>query len=156
MTVLSPPVASRHAPEVGIGMLLRDANIAFNRVLRAHLAEFAINFGQFQHLRQLWEQDGMSQVELAERIGIAKAASTSVLDALERRGLIRRERDTTDRRRALVFLTPAGAALREPLWDCARAANVTARDGLTNQDVAILFDLVGRVCGNLRAALPVK
>jgi DNA-binding MarR family transcriptional regulator len=139
-------------PEVGIGMLLREANIAFNRVLRAHLAVFDITFGEFQHLRHLWEQDGLSQVELAGCIGIPKAASTSVLNSLERRALIRRRRDTTDQRRALVYLTPNGAALREDLWACAKAANATAREGLSNEEVATMFDLVGRVCGNLRRA----
>ena len=139
-------------PEVGIGMLLRNANIAFNRVLRAHLAGHGITFGEFQHLRHLWEQDGLSQVELAGRIGIPKASSTAVLNSLERRGLIRRERNPADRRRAIVHLTAQGAALRQPLWDCARQANASARENLAPADIARLFDLVGQITENLRRA----
>jgi DNA-binding MarR family transcriptional regulator len=140
------------APEIGIGMLLRDANFAYNRVLRARLTALDTTFSEFQHLWQLWERDGISQVELAERIGITKAASTSVLDTLERRAYIRRIRDGNDRRRTLVFLTPSGRSARKALSDCARDANAIAREGLQASEIKLVFDIVSRISANLKAA----
>ena len=156
MTVVMEDGHDREAPasappEVGLGILLREANIAFNRVLRVRLAEHGITFGQFQHLRHLWEGDGLSQAELSRRIGIERASSTSVLDGLERAGLIRRERDGGDRRRLIVFLTPEGAALRAPLWDCARRTNVDARQGLGAERTAAVFETLQMVVDNLDA-----
>ncbi len=133
---------ARHSPDVGLGMLLRDANIAFNRVLRNHLSTYGITFGQFQHLRHLWDEDGLSQVALSDRIGIAKAESTGVLDSLDRLGLIRRERDGSDRRRSLVFLTQKGLDLRPALWVCAKEVNRRARNGLSDAEVATMFELI--------------
>ncbi len=46
--------------------------------------------------------------ELAEATGLSSAATTTLLDRLERKGYVRRERDTVDRRRVLVELTATG------------------------------------------------
>ena len=138
-----------HSPDVGLGMLLRDTNIAFNRMLRCELGRHDVTFGQFQHLRHLWEEEGICQVELSRRIGIAKAESTGVIESLERVALIRRERDASDARRLLVFLTPKGRALRPPLWACARKVNRLARTGLNSSDAAKLFQLLDHVRRNL-------
>jgi hypothetical protein len=38
-------------------MKLRDGNAVFNKALREKLAQHDITFSQYQHLRQLWQQD---------------------------------------------------------------------------------------------------
>ena len=50
----------------------------------------------------------MSAGELADATGLSSAATTSLLDRLERRGFVQRERDTVDRRKVLVRMTPEG------------------------------------------------
>jgi DNA-binding MarR family transcriptional regulator len=126
--------------------LLRNADLAFNRVLREELARHDITFSQFQHLWQLWRSDGLAhalaQVELSRRIGIETASSTAAIDQLEKRGLIARARDGRDRRRINVTLTPAGRALERPLTACAAAVNARARRGLSKAKVAELFGIV--------------
>ena len=144
----------RAVPRVGLGALLRNADITFNRALREELARHDVSFSQFQHLWQLWQSDGLAQVELSRRIGIETASSTAVIDQLEKRGLIARERDPRDRRRINVTLTPAGRALQRPLTDCAAQVNAIARRGLTQAQVAMLFDLVETIIGNLRDGRP--
>ena len=145
----SRPAAQQDVPNIGLGMLLRDANAVFNRLLREELAQHNISFSQYQHLRQLWHADGLAQVELSRRIGIETASSTAVIDQLEKLGLIRRKRDSGDRRRIIVTLTPAGRALEKPLDGCAIAVNSRARSGLSKDEVASLFDLIGKIIGNL-------
>src|ERR1700749_1733636 len=96
--------AVRNVPDIGLGMKLRDGNAVFNKALREELARHDITFSQYQHLRQLWQEDGLAQVELSRRIGIETASSTAVIDQLEKLGLIRRRRDAADRRRIIVSL----------------------------------------------------
>jgi DNA-binding MarR family transcriptional regulator len=142
-------------PKTGIGMLLRDADSAFNRYLTAQLAGHGVTFGQFQHLRNLWVEDGLTQAELSRRIGIEMASSTAILDSLEAGKLITRVRNAADRRKINVFLTPAGAALEKALMTCATHANKRASKGLSKAEVAHLFTLAGRIIENfktLRAA----
>jgi len=136
--------APARPPKTGIGMLLRDADTAFNRYLTAQLAAHGVTFGQFQHLRNLWVENGLTQAELSRRIGIEMASSTAILDSLEAAKLITRVRNTTDRRKINVFLTPAGAALEKALMACAADANKRASKGLTQAEVAQLFALAGQ------------
>ena len=120
--------------ETGIGMLLRDADSAFNRYLTAQLAVHGVTFGQFQHLRNLWVEDGLTQAELSRRVGIEMASSTAILDSLEAGKLITRVRNAADRRKINVFLTPAGAALEKALMACAADANKRASKGLSKAE----------------------
>ena len=61
------------------------------------------HLGQFQHLRNLWVENGLTQAELSRRIGIEMASSTAILDSLEAAKFITRVRNTTDRRRSTCF-----------------------------------------------------
>jgi MarR family transcriptional regulator, organic hydroperoxide resistance regulator len=146
-----PNPQSARIPDIGLGMLLRDAHMSFNRRLREALARHDISFSQYQHLRHLWQSDGLVQAELSRRIGIETASSTAVIDQLEKRGLIRRQRDSADRRRIIVTLTPGGRALEQPLDDCAIAINRRARAGLPDAQMAGLFETMRRLIDNLRA-----
>jgi DNA-binding MarR family transcriptional regulator len=145
------PTTKGRPPAIGIGMLLRAADSTFNRHLRNALALHDVTFGQFQHLRNLWVENGLTQAELSRRIGIEMASSTAILDSLEARRLIARVRNATDRRKINVFLTPAGAALKKPLMACAARVNKAARRGLTDAQLASVFELVGRIIANLEA-----
>ena len=49
--------------------------------------------------------------EIAARVLVTTASMTAVLDTLERRGLLRRTPDPTDRRRVLIGITDSGRAL---------------------------------------------
>jgi DNA-binding MarR family transcriptional regulator len=139
----------RKVPDIGLGMKLRDGNAVFNKALREKLAQHDITFSQYQHLRQLWQEDGLAQVELSRRIGIETASSTAVIDQLEKLGFIRRNRDSADRRRIIVHLTGSGRALERPLDGCAVAVNRLARNGLTNAQIASLFEMIDKIVGNL-------
>jgi DNA-binding MarR family transcriptional regulator len=50
----------------------------------------------------------MSAGELATATGLSSPATTTLLDRLERKGYVRRERDAADRRRVMVELTRDG------------------------------------------------
>jgi DNA-binding MarR family transcriptional regulator len=145
-------IPGRDVPGVGLGVLLRTADMIFNRTFRDELARHNLTFSQFQHLWNLFDDEVLAQVELSRRIGIETASSTAVIDQLEKRGLIRRERDLHDRRRINVSLSPAGRALEKPLTDSAAAVNALARKGLSKKEIEMLFGIVERIVHNLRGA----
>ncbi len=57
------------------------------------------------------QQGSLSAGELAARVSLSQGTVTDILNRLEQRGLIRRLRDTRDRRRVWVDATAAGLAL---------------------------------------------
>ena len=69
-------------------------------------ADFDVTPVQFAILHAPLEQPGEDQVTLATRVAFDAATSGSVIGRLEARGWVRREPDTQDRRRKLLWITP--------------------------------------------------
>lgn len=74
-------------------------------------SEAGISFEMFQVLNSLWQEHGISQQILAERVGKNKACLPNLMTQLEKRGYVYRTEDAHDRRNKLVYLTQAGQAL---------------------------------------------
>jgi DNA-binding MarR family transcriptional regulator len=91
---------------------------ALRRIIRAidlrsrHLVtHYGLTGPQLVVLRQLAASDGTPVGMLTRAVHLSQATVTGILDRLEKRGLVRRERSTGDRRRVLVWLTQAGEQL---------------------------------------------
>ena len=64
-------------------------------------------------LDHLDEVDAMSMSDLAGHMGVTVATMSLAIDRLEARRYVRRDRDTGDRRRVLLRITPDGVRVRE-------------------------------------------
>lgn len=84
---------------------------------RAHCRfnAFGLGEGQPKLLRQLAEEDGLSQVEIARRCNLEPATVTVTLARLEKAGLVTRCGDETDMRVMRIRLTEEGRRLNEML-----------------------------------------
>ena len=133
----------------GIGKLLRTAHRTYSRRLQDELAAHGVSLAQYLHLRELWELNGLTQNELSQKVGIEKASSTAVLDALEKNGLVVRVRNAQDRRKVNVHLTPTGQKIREVLSPAARGVALRAVSDLSEGELDSLFSALNRVIANL-------
>lgn len=70
--------------------------------------EQTFSFSQVMVLQTLLHHKEMKMTGLATFLGLSKANATGLVDRLVKRGLIERDRSTTDRRVVRVRLTPAG------------------------------------------------
>ncbi len=111
--------------------LQRAASMAAAQVEQA-VHPFGLSASQFGVLETLQSRGPVHQQELAEALGRSKAQMTAIIDALEARGWVRRERHATDRRFISVYLTDDG---REVLVSTAPARS----DAI----VAIMAELSG-------------
>ncbi len=59
-------------------------------------------------MQVLFKKPGMDQVSLAAEIGIDRDTASNVLGRLERRGIVKRQVDQSDRRNKRASLTPQG------------------------------------------------
>jgi DNA-binding MarR family transcriptional regulator len=121
------------------------------REFEARTAALDITAPQFLLLSELWEQDGMAASDLAREVYLTAGAVTGLLDRLEAKELLRRERDPNDRRALRVWLTPAGRALRAPLMGIIREVNEKALEGLSEaerQQLARMLEHVARNVGS--------
>jgi DNA-binding MarR family transcriptional regulator len=87
----------------------------------------------------------LSPTTIAERLMVTTASVTSLLDTLERRGLLTRERDPRDRRKLLVALTDEGRALVDRFLPEVVALQSAAMSTLTEAQRTQLHRLLARV-----------
>ena len=131
-----------------IGYLLRDTARRILGDLTTRLEPHGITLPQYFVLRELWQEEGLMQRELANRVGVLEPTMVTTLDALERLNLIVRVRSTTDRRKTHVQLTPEGRTMRDTLQGYASDVLEHALQGISNEDIAVLRSILQRVKGN--------
>jgi MarR family 2-MHQ and catechol resistance regulon transcriptional repressor len=124
--------------------LQRAAAMSAARVETA-VQEFGLSASQFGVLDTLTARGSVHQQELAEALGRSKAQMTAIIDALEGKALVRRERHATDRRFITVHLTPDGEAMLAQAAPARTAAIVTLMSELTGEQRARLARLCRRL-----------
>lgn len=103
-----------------IGFNLRMAqDAAFQAFSRLSL-EIGESPGRFATLTLIGRNPGISQTELSQANGRDKSSLTPVVEDLVRRGLVQRNRMSSDRRTYRLRLTPDGKKVLTQLTRCAR------------------------------------
>jgi DNA-binding MarR family transcriptional regulator len=131
-----------------IGYLLRDTARRILSDLTTLLEPHGITLPQYYVLRELWQEEGLTQREIANRVGVLEPTMVATLDALERLGLIERVRSTTDRRKTHVQLTPAGRTMRDTLHGYAADVLERALTGISDDEIAVLRRTLQQIKGN--------
>ncbi len=119
-------------------------------VLQQRLAATGLSEHQFAVLVALFALDpaASTPADLAHHTGTTRSAMTALLDNLEGRGLLSRQRDTRDRRLVYVQLTAAGQTAADfALMDYLRAANELAGMVAPTDQAALL-----QSCARFQAA----
>jgi DNA-binding MarR family transcriptional regulator len=91
----------------------------------------------------------LSPTAIAERLIVTTASVTSLLDTLERRGLVERRPDPTDRRRLLIVITHDGKAIVDKFLPEIVALQTAALATLTEAQRRQLVELLATVGANL-------
>ena len=96
-------------------------------------------------LRQLGLSSGISQQQLAKRLGMHASRLVAILDTLEKRGLLLRKAHAEDRRVYRLELTETGQDALHAIGLAARAHNEVMCAGLDDAERAQLRDLLERI-----------
>jgi DNA-binding MarR family transcriptional regulator len=89
-------------------------------------------------LLPLYEEDGLRMGELARRAGLSKQTMTTMVQRLERDGLVERRDDPLDARAARIFLTPRSRAFEPVVAEVLRELGGLVRKRLDAGRVAEL------------------
>ena len=91
----------------------------------------------------------MSPTELSKRISRTRHSITSMVDTLERRGLVKREPNSKDRRSINITLTLEGRQLFERMEPVGYEISQRALACLNDDEIVILMTLLGRISEHL-------
>jgi len=126
--------------------LLRTADLVRRTVGRA-LEPHDITIQQYNVLRILRGagEQGLPTLEIADRMIEQAPGVTRLLDRLEVKGLVRRQRCAQDRRQVLCWLTPAGLELVERLDEPVDSADAQAVAMLTPEEQERLLRMLDAI-----------
>jgi DNA-binding MarR family transcriptional regulator len=132
-----------------VGFAVREVWRSFARCLQPRIAREGVSIGMWFALRMLWDEDGMTQRELGDRVGINGPTMVTALNSMERAGLVKRVQNRTDRRKINVFLTARGRNLKRKLWPMAAEVLAVGLSGLTRDQVQSLNKMLMQIRLNL-------
>ena len=101
--------------EDSTGYLINAAARVFAKALHKRIMEHGVSIGQWPFLMFLWDEDGITQTELSERIKIDTATTVHTIDRMERDKLVMRVRSNKDRRQINIFLTEKAKQMQDLL-----------------------------------------
>jgi MarR family 2-MHQ and catechol resistance regulon transcriptional repressor len=125
--------------------LMRAAESVAERTNR-HIGRAGLTLSQFGVLEALFHRGPLCQKDLGAKILKSSGNITLVIDNLEKRGLVRRERGTDDRRYITVFLTEAGHSLIADIFP-RHVAAITKEMGVITPEEQRELERVCRILG---------
>jgi DNA-binding MarR family transcriptional regulator len=132
-----------------IGTALRTTFRAFSRDLGKRMASRQVTLNMWFVLRVLWQQDGLSQIEICRTTEIQPSAAVALIRAMVAAGLVRKRSAPDDGRRAVIALTPKGRALEAELTREGLDSNDVALRGFSPREIESLLQMLKRLRQNL-------
>jgi DNA-binding MarR family transcriptional regulator len=124
-------------------LLVRSARV--HRGLTAEpLQSLGLSSGEDLVLAELWQEDGLTQADLARRLALRRSTVTTVLHTMEGRGLVRRGPDARDGRVIRVHFTELSEALRPAIEEVWQSAERRLLRDLSRSEARALRQLLER------------
>ena len=98
-------------------MLAADWHDAVQHFDEVAAERLGLHLTDLRILGQLYRGGSMTAGTLGMEVGLSSGSMTAALDRLQKSGLVRRIRDTQDRRKVLIELTSTGTESSRQIWD---------------------------------------
>ena len=123
-----------------------------DRIFEKILAERGIeafNGAQGRILYVLFQGDGVPIKTVSEKCGLAITSLTTMLERMEKGGLILRKQDSVDKRKTLLFLTDKARSLEKDYIAVSEEMGDIYYQGFTEDEVKAAEDYLNRIRLNL-------
>jgi len=132
-----------------LGFILNKTNTKLKNELFQRFKEYDVTPEQWAVLNCLWEQEGVTPKELADRIFKDKPNTNRILEKLQMKELIVRKLHPIDKRAYQIFLTDRGWALKKELIPKVMQLLETAAIGIEKHKVLEMKKLLNQIYDNL-------
>ena len=109
----------------------------------------AFNGAQGRILYVLWQEDGISIRSLSIKCGLAITSLTTMLERMEKQGLIRRVQSEADKRKTLLFLTERAYALKNEYDFVSKEMGNIYYKGFSDEEIILFDGYLDRIRKNL-------
>lgn len=128
-----------------IGILCRQLSLYINRELK----DMPVTATEIMYLGALFQKDGLTQDDLVHEFCVDKAAASRTVQALESKGIVKREADKTDKRSKRIYLLPAAEAYRNKLSEIQQKWFREVMADITDEELAKLREILDKMIPSL-------
>jgi len=119
------------------------------RLTKGMAAQFGLTGPQLTVIKLLEELGDLSLSSLSERIRAQNSTVTGIIDRMEREGLVKRERSTTDRRVVFIRLSEKGQRLAREIQVEPMEIFRSALTSLPEEDLGALLRILTKLQKNV-------
>lgn len=118
---------------------------SLQQLMDERLHRYNLTRAQTEIMMLIGMENGIEHRALLERLGVTSPTLTSVLNDLEKRGLLRRDVSEKDARVRLIFLTEDGRQVANDVQQEAKAILDIVFQDFSPQEIEMLSQLLGRI-----------
>jgi len=122
------------------------------RFVGGEMSRMGFGPGQFFLLSELYAEEGLSQDELSQRVGVDKSNTSRALVKLEKFDLIKREIDPQNHKVKKVYLRGKALKVRNEFKKIQRQWNTKLLKGFTKKEKAALIVSLIKIANNAETA----
>ena len=119
------------------------------KLFEVELKKHGLTVALWPTMMCLWEEEGVTQRDIAEKSKVENSTTTRTLDKLEKLGLVERRDDPNSRRSHRIYLTEQGKALKDTLIPIPVAVNQEVLSSLNDEEqkqiIALLQKMVAAI-----------
>ncbi len=131
--------------EETVSYLLAKVTTAFRNSLERNMGLIDLHAGQIFVLLELWQKDGLRQIDIANRLNLSAPTVNKMIKGLIEINLVTSRRLENDARSTRIFLTETGYKKRQSVEAQWIDLEESCLVGLSETERLVLFDLLGRL-----------
>ena len=131
--------------------ICRQAKMVASSLMRRvdqHMQPLELTGLQWEPVLMLWLKRADTVAGLARISQVGFASMSRMLDRLEEKDLLRRERSANDRRVVHLHLTPKGKKIANKIWPIVVEGMHVHLDGFKKEELVQFSDFLGRMLAN--------
>ena len=128
-----------------LGLLLGRTAMLKDRIIERHMEPYGITAAQFKVLTIMAQFDVDTPAELCRHLSLDSGSMTRMLDRLEHKNLLTRQRSEVDRRQVRLVLTQAGQVLANELPTIGADAMNQLAQAISPQELQSLEDILKKI-----------
>ena len=128
-----------------ISLIHRQANVFFTK----EFSKFGFGSGQYMFLIHLYKNDGISQEELSDLVNIDKGTTAKAIRKLEELNLIKRLKDSTDKRINRIYLTTKAINIKDEFFYILTKWENMLTKNLSSEELSMGLNILNKLSNNV-------
>ena len=141
---------SKYDFESSVGFIVNTTAKAFQKALDAELRKnVGVTISQWRVIGTLTRYPGLTQKEIADRVGIEGSTLVPIIDKMEKDGFVKRKLDNEDRRINRIYLTTKADDLWNSMTECALRIRKLSTKEISEEQIKTTLDVLRKISKNL-------